>query len=404
MEYKDLKKLFHSDKENYQKIYYSRFESDMSIKLNFDVAGCSAFFVQSEEVLQLMFHILRLDKEVTNLASRLPDNALNQYLSNRLITEIELTNKIEGVHSSKKEINEALTILEEQSKDKGKEVRFFGMVEKYNKLCRHELVDIASPKDIRTIYDELVLPEIISSHGDQPEGELFRTGSASVYDQYDKPIHTGINTEAGIVQAVNQALYFLNNNAIDELYRICLFHYLIEYIHPFYDGNGRLGRFILSYGLSQNSMPLVALSISATIQENKKAYYQAFNICNDPLNKGDLTPFLIMMLEMIEKTELSLIDSLSENLDNLRFFSECAKGIGGEDANQEKLYRILIESALFSVYGIGIKNLEKYFSKSNPTIKKWLSMLEKQGLLITRQVGHTKYYQMNLNKLREFEK
>ena len=52
--------------------------------------------------------------------------------------------------------------------------------------------------------------------------------------------------EEKMIEAMEQALRFLEENPCDILYRISIFHYLLAYIHPFYDGNGRLGRFIYS--------------------------------------------------------------------------------------------------------------------------------------------------------------
>ena len=120
MAYKELKKLYYGDKDTYRETYMRRFASDNAIRLDFDVAGYQAFFVQCEDVIKLSYQILKLDKDILNLRKMLPQVALEQYTRKCLIDEIVLTNNIEGVYSSRKEIGAALNILEEQSEKKGK--------------------------------------------------------------------------------------------------------------------------------------------------------------------------------------------------------------------------------------------------------------------------------------------
>ena len=77
-------------------------------------------------------HLYALDKKVTLLSMKLPGVALRPSSRNALIDEIVLTNKIEGVHSSREGNRKrcALEILSKQSQEKGKQQRFVGLVNK----------------------------------------------------------------------------------------------------------------------------------------------------------------------------------------------------------------------------------------------------------------------------------
>ena len=79
MAYKELKKLYYSGQEVYRETYMQRFSSDNTVRLDFDVAGYQAFFVQCEDVINLTYHILKLDKEILRLRALLPEVALEQY-------------------------------------------------------------------------------------------------------------------------------------------------------------------------------------------------------------------------------------------------------------------------------------------------------------------------------------
>jgi len=397
MAYQLLGKLYYGDQGEYAQTYRSRFDSEDTVKLDFLVSQKPAFFIQNTEVMKLAYDIVKLDKLVAKLSAALPGVAKEQYSKKCLIDEIVLTNKIEGVHSSRKEIADALEILEKQSTEKGKHHRFVGLVNKYLKLLTEEEIPLTTCQDIRNIYNEVFLAEVISEDPQNtPDGKIFRKDITAVHSETDKVIHKGLYPESEIIDAMEKALAFLNNDSVDPLFRICVFHYLIEYIHPFYDGNGRLGRFILSYCLSETLEPLLSYRISETIKENISEYYKAFKVCNDPHNLGDLTPFLIMMLHMIYAALKDLKDSLNRKLISWDKYESLVSSFPeATDSNVRRMYSYLIQAALFSENGISTEELKVSFQESYYTIKKFLGKI-KPEMLISELKGKAKYYQIDL--------
>lgn len=114
-QYKTLRKLYYGNPETYQQVYERRFSESTTVHLDFLIGEHPAFFVQDNAVIQKVFPILRLDKEIALLKCQLPQIALQQYTRKCLIDEVVLTNQIEGIHSSRKEIGDVLDELEEQS-------------------------------------------------------------------------------------------------------------------------------------------------------------------------------------------------------------------------------------------------------------------------------------------------
>lgn len=398
MSYSELKKLYYGNDEIYAQEYLNRFNSPFAVKLNFFIGENQAFFLQDAEIMTLAYNIAKLDKEIAKLCNNLPGAALEQYSKKCLIDEIVLTNKIEGVHSSRKEIGEALDILETQSKTKGKQQRFIGLVNKYLKLIENETIALNTCENIRDIYNELFLEEIMyEDPSNIPDGVIFRKGPVSVHSETDKIIHNGLMPESRIIEAMDQALNFLNDKSVEELFRVCIFHYLIEYIHPFYDGNGRLGRFIFSYGISKSQTPLVSFRISETIKENINLYYKAFKTCNDQRNLGDLTPFLFMQLNMIfiamDELKTSLMEKSStwDKYENI-IAKKCM------DRDLRSLYSYLIQAALFSEKGISMQELQQCMKRSPYLIKNIMNQIPENRIIIKKK-GNFKFYSINLEEL-----
>lgn len=398
MKYRELKSLFYKDNTEYIQEYQRRFQSDEAVKLSFFIGDKQAFFLQNAEVMTLAYEIAKLDKEIESISYALPGVALKQYSRKCLIDEIVLTNRIEGVHSSRKEIGEVLDVLENQARSRGQQIRFFGLVNKYLKLTSPEEITLTSCQDVRDLYDEVILDEVIfEDASNRPDGVLFRKNSVSVHSETDKVIHTGLMPESRIMEAMEQALSFLNDGSVYGLFRSCLFHYMIEYIHPFYDGNGRLGRLIFSYGISKELCPLVAFRISETIKENVNEYYKAFKVCNDHRNLGDLTPFLLMQLNMVRRAMAELKNSLVERQQT---WNKYEAYIGEKDYKKDlrRLYSFLIQAALFSEMGISMRELEANMACSKYTLNKLLTELAPEMTVIKKK-GNCRYYSVDLEKL-----
>ena len=190
MSYKTLDKTFHISREQWEELYNKRYHSDVAIHLDFKIKDSPAFFVEDLEVTNLLAQILRLDKEISLLTHSLPGKALEQYSKKCLIDEIVVTNNIEGVRSTRKDISDALQILEQQSEKKDKKHLFLGIVDRYSMLIQRQAYSPKTPQDIRDLYDEILLQEIL--HDDKrnaPDGKVFRKGECSIYGDNGEEVH-----------------------------------------------------------------------------------------------------------------------------------------------------------------------------------------------------------------------
>lgn len=397
MKYELLKSYYWRDKTEYEKEYKSRINSPSTLKLGFSIHGKEAFVMMTPEIVMYLRVIYDTNSNLIRLSSALPKHALYMYQRNCLIDEIMLTNDIEGIYSTRKEITDILSDLD-RNEDRKK--RFNGLVKKYLMFINEEpLNEIISASQVRELYNELVLDEV--DEEDKPDGALFRSGSVSVRSQTMSIIHEGIYPESKIISTMNEALNISNDPAIEPLIRAGIFHYLFGYIHPFYDGNGRTARFISSISLAKHLNPLVACRLSYAIKNNKQEYYKAFDMCNDKYNNGDLTPFVHMFLKIVSEAVEHLAMKLEEYVDQILHYRELIN-IDESETVKDILF-ILIQNALFCPDPIDREELRKVVKKTYSTVTKDLNHLIASGLPIKQsKSGRRIVYSIDLAEMEEY--
>ena len=400
MNYEPLAKLYYKDKSVYTKIYNERFNNEFSYHLPFEISGNKVFFIIDYQISRKIEEIYYISRQLDDILNQLPPIAFKYYINKNLIDEIMLTNDIEGVYSTRKEISQIIEMPDNSTK----KVRLMGLVKKYQKLINGEKIPFSSCNDIRLLFDEIVLNEI--EEDEKPDGEIFRTGSVSVCTATDKEKHRGLYPEKKLIDFLNKSLDFLTNeNNVGPLVKIAVFHYLFGYAHPFYNGNGRTSRFISSYLLCNILNQSIALRISYTIKNDKNKYYKAFDICNDPKNKGDITPFIYSFIDIIKNAAKSSLENLESLKQRLEYYSTIHENIYNffENDLQSKIVYILIQNALFSRKGVFIEELKHHLECSEATIRKNIKSLIKHGLIITTEREKNKMlYELSLDDFEQF--
>lgn len=398
MAYELLSKYYYKlDAQSYQNVLAARYEQENTLQIDFPALSDTCFCVKTEELYALLLEIHKIDKNILKLRRILPIIAINEFTHRCLIDEIFLTNSIEGVHSTRRDIDALLTAPDNNKKRS----RLQGLAQKYKKLQEQEVVQLFTCEDIRNLYDELVLTEVLEEDSnDAPDGKLFRKGPVSVYSAADKEIHRGIMPEAAIEDAMKKALLFLDNEQEDLLIRIAVFHYLLGFIHPFYNGNGRLDRFISSYLLTQELDPLLSYRISYTIKEHINEYYKAFKECNRPENHGDTTPFVIFFIKIVHESIVQLHAALEKRVQKLSYYENILQqNVFGTSGEINQLIYVLVQAQLFSEQGVSTKTLLEHCGLSRVTLMKRLDVIEDFGLLRVQKIGKEKYYGLVLENL-----
>ena len=175
--------------------------------------------------------------------------------------------------------------------------------------------DIAEVKNAYEIYERLdeldpySVDDLLTAHGIMTRGlveesGMFRTRPVGVVDSEGNVLHFGTLPQY-VPALVMELLDWTKNSEVHMLIRSCVFHYELEQIHPFADGNGRVGRLWHTLLLSKWNPTFAWLPVESIIHDRQQEYYDAINASNDA---GESTVFIEFMLSAIKA---SLIDAIS---------------------------------------------------------------------------------------------
>lgn len=263
------------------------------------------FCVPIPEITFLLNKLRENSKDILFLIEQLPGVFQNLFFNRCLVEEIKTTNEIENIKTTREEINIALSHVDTENED----IKLLSFVKQYHMIMNKEKIEIKKLSDIRDYYDSLLKDEI--SEDIYPDGELFRNNCVRIGNEV-KTVHTPKAKETEITEQLESWLKFSNREDVDPIIKAILLHYYFEYVHPFYDGNGRLGRFILVYQIQENLDEYTALSLSSILNENKSKYYSELHRIEISENYGEGTFFVTFILKILKKGQEKTLEILKE--------------------------------------------------------------------------------------------
>ena len=182
--------------------------------------------------------------------------------------------------------------------------------------------DIAEVKNAYEIYERLdelnpySVDDLLTAHGIMTRGlveesGMFRTRPVGVVDSEGNVLHFGTLPQY-IPNLVMELLDWAKTNEVHMLIRSCVFHYELELIHPFADGNGRVGRLWHTLLLSKWNPAFAWLPVESIIHSRQQEYYNAINASN---NARESTVFIEFMLSAIKASLIEVISTSDEMSD-----------------------------------------------------------------------------------------
>ena len=392
--YEKLIKLYYK-KKNIDEEYIKRIENPATLitelKINPMKKGnkildkeYSLFYVNLLELSLLQEKILQNSNKINYILNRLPTIAIKEIIMKILSNELYKTNKIEGIETVKSEIHSS---LKDDRISNKKSNKLDGIIKKYKDIMENNFEDtehIDSLSSFRKIYDEM-FEDFEKSGNYKLDGKYFRKDIVKVINGLGNTIHIGVNGEEAIEKNIESLIEFMNIKDIPFLVKASISHFFFEYIHPFYDGNGRFGRYLLSLYLARKLDNLTAFSVSYSISRNLDDYYKSFVEVEDVTNYGEITFFVENILKTIKNGQEMIIELLNDSVMKFNHSIEILNELTKDLSEKENIIlRIYLQNYLFNDFE-ELTNVELTSiigDLTQQTINKYTQELEKKGYLV----------------------
>jgi len=319
----------------------------------------------TEKLLRANFLIARLD----GLGFTLPNTDL--FISMYVKKEALLSSQIEGTQASLENLFEF---------ESGMQIDNLNDVEQvvnYIKALNYGIKKLKTfPMSLRLIKEihALVLHETRGKHKTPGEFKKTQNWIGSANSNLNNAIFVPPPADETIKAMGDLENYFYSENKIPELINCALIHYQFETIHPFLDGNGRVGRLLITFYLYwKNIIERPLLYLSYYFKKNRQEYYDRLMIVR---NKGDYEQWINFFLDGVIETSEMAINDIKKILE----LQASDQKLLWEKKISSPLV-VMVHNKLFYTPVITINEIEKAFDVSYPTASNVVNQLIKVGIL-----------------------
>lgn len=276
------------------------------------------------------------------------------FIQMHIAKEANTSSKIEGTKTEMDEVLIAKEQIDPEKRDDWQEVRNY--IDAMNSAIKELETLPISNRLIKNIH--AILLNSVRGEAKQP-GEFRKSqnwiGGASLATAYFIPPHHN-----EVSELMSDLEKFLHNEQIfvPHLIKIAIAHYQFETIHPFLDGNGRIGRLLIPlYLVSNGLLKKPSLYLSDFIEKNKSVYYEALTRVR---TDNDLIHWIKFFLEAVIVTANSGVKTFQDILSLKQEMDIIIVGFGKKAHNASRLLEMLYQKPIVSMAYVALKlNLAK---------------------------------------------
>ena len=218
------------------------------------------------------------------------------------------------------------------------------------------------------------------THAEPMQIVSHRYGESKVF--YEAP------PSASIPNEMQHFIKWFNSTKGSILGRAAVAHVYFECVHPFEDGNGRIGRILVEKVLSQGIGRPILIAFSQVLEKRKKEYYAALEKCNRTLQIQEWVEFFAQVILQAQEESSRLLSFLIEK-------SKMLIALSGKinDRQEKVLLRMFAEGPSGFKGGLSAENYIAITKASRATATRDLADLVEKGALVrTGELRHTRYW------------
>lgn len=230
---------------------------------------------------------------ISNISEKIGE--INYLQNSSQHIQLRKENRIKTIHSSLAIENNSLSIEQITAIIEGRHV--LGnpneIKEVKNSIQAYDLLLSLNPYDEKDLLKahKLMLQDLVEKNG------KYRTDGVGIFDG-ERVVHLAPPAKR-VPELMSDLFEWLKISDVHPLIKSCVFHYEFEFIHPFQDGNGRIGRLWQTVILKDWKEIFAWIPVETLIKENQKEYY---NVLGTSDSEADSTKFIEFMLSIMLNT------------------------------------------------------------------------------------------------------
>lgn len=300
---------------------------------------------------------------------------INLFIQMHIVKEATQSSKIEGTQTN---IDEALLSkkqLSQEKRDDWEEVQNYISA---SKNAVNELNDIPFSTRLIKSTHKILLDNVRGMNkmpGEFRNSQNWIGGTNLNNATFIPPHHSTIG------ELMSDLEKFVHNESllIPELIKTAIVHYQFETIHPFLDGNGRVGRLLITlYLVSKGILKLPILYLSDYFERNRLQYYECLTKVRETNDINQWIKFFLTGIIEITRNGIATFDSILKLKDET---DEKIRTLGSRAANAQKLINYMYEQPIISA-----KDALEIINQTKPSVYKLLDDLVGLGILVEKNI------------------